>query len=79
MTPGDEKRDRNGTSWKLVPGEFVEVRVPRAGTRRGLIEAVMKDKSGFWLAADGVEPRVFVPLDEDSPGVRPLSEPGDAL
>lgn len=64
MIPEDTPKDRNGSSWKLAPGKYVEVKTSRAGTRRGIIEAVMKDKSGFWLAADGVEPRVFVPLEE---------------
>ncbi len=49
--------------WKPAPGKQVELRTPGCGKRRGVIEAVMKDHSGFWLAADGAEPRVFVFLD----------------
>jgi hypothetical protein len=64
MTPEDRHFDGNGSSWALAPGENIEVRTPRTGTRRGVIETVMKDNSGFWLAAHGVEPRVFVPLEE---------------
>ena len=70
MIPEDKKKDRSGSSWKLAPGEYIEVQASRIGTRRGHIEAVMRDKSGFWLAADGVEPRVFVPLGEKELTIR---------
>lgn len=70
MAPEDEQKDRNGSRWKLAPGEYIEVQAPRIGARRGPIEAVMRDKSGFWMAADGVEPRVFVPLGEKELTIR---------
>ncbi|MET3934694.1 hypothetical protein [Arthrobacter sp. OAP107] len=78
MIPEDEQKDRNGSSWKLAPGEYIEVQAAGIGTRRGTIEAVMRDKSGFWLAADGVEPRVFVPLEEKEQSIRPAPSPGGA-
>lgn len=44
-------------------GDQVLVRRPNY-VRNGIVEAVMYDKSGFWLAADGAEPRVFVLAEE---------------
>ena len=79
MISEDKQKDRNGSSWKLAPGEYVELRTSRGGTRRGIIETIMKDKSGFWLAADGVEPRVFVPLEEKEQSIRPATAPEDVL
>ncbi|MFC9354921.1 hypothetical protein [Arthrobacter sp. NPDC057013] len=76
MIPDDEQKARNGSSWKLAAGEYVEVTAPGIGTRRGTIEAVMRDKSGFWLAADGVEPRVFVPLEEKELRIRSAPSQG---
>lgn len=78
MIPEDEQKDRNGSSWKLAPGEYIEVQAPGIGTRRGTLEAVMRDKSGFWLAADGVEPRVFVPLEEKELSIGSAPSPGGA-
>jgi hypothetical protein len=77
MIPEDRQDDNNDRSLKLAADEKVEVQMSPAVTRRGIIEAVMKDKSGFWLAADGVEPRVFVHLGEDSQSIRLLPSPGD--
>jgi hypothetical protein len=58
------------TRWKPAPGEHVELRRPGSDVRRGVIEAVMRDNSGFWLAADGVEPRVFVSRDDKEQSIR---------
>ncbi|OOP63089.1 hypothetical protein BMF89_07740 [Arthrobacter sp. SRS-W-1-2016] len=50
------------SSWRPASGERVQVRRSGCDVRRGVVEAVMNDNSGFWLAADGVEARVFVLL-----------------
>lgn len=44
-------------------GELIELR--RSGTpfRQGVIESVMPDGSGFWIAAAGVDPRLFIHRD----------------
>lgn len=66
------KRDERSWSRRLLysdpcpgPGDAVELR--RWGTviRRGVVEAVMPDSSGFWLTADGVEHREFVHRQDD--------------
>jgi hypothetical protein len=64
--------------WEPVAGERVEVRRPGHEVRRGVIGAVMKDTSGFWLAADGVEPREFVILADKEQRIRhtPTLTPG---
>lgn len=59
----------NGT-WDPAPGEHVEVRRPGNDLRRGVIDAVMHDNSGFWVAAEGVDPRVFVSLDDNEQSIR---------
>lgn len=60
-----------GSSWVPKPGERVEVRTTSGrDVRRGVIEAVMTDNSGFWLAADGVEARAFVLLDDKEQSIR---------
>ena len=76
MSRKETHEDWAGTNWKLTPGEIVEVCSARNGRRRGVIEEVMKDKSGFWLAADGVEPHIFVALEEQS--VRVTGAPTDS-
>lgn len=55
--------------WEPAPGKHIELRTPGCGKRRGVIEAVMNDHSGFWLAADGAEPRVFVFLDDNEQSI----------
>ncbi|MEA5456906.1 hypothetical protein SPF06_19460 [Sinomonas sp. JGH33] len=48
-------------------GDSVELRRWGFAARRGVVEDVMPDSSGFWLAADGVEHRMFVSIpDEES-------------
>lgn len=56
MIPKDEQNGRNGGNLNLMVGKYVDVRKWRTGTRRGVIEAVMKDKSGFWQNALGAGP-----------------------
>lgn len=50
-------------TWEPTLGERVELRRSERVLRRGRIEAVMHDSSGFWLEADGVDPRIFVHMD----------------
>ncbi|MCH6472390.1 hydroxypyruvate isomerase family protein [Sinomonas terrae] len=61
-------------SWLTDSPERNRAHCPEAGAavelcrggflvRRGIVETVMPDRSGFWLAAEGVEPRAFVHLD----------------
>jgi hypothetical protein len=45
--------------WQCQPGEIVEVRRAGVVARRGLVEAVMPDGSGFWLAANGIDQRLY--------------------
>ena len=88
MIPDQKQEDRDGfitagtnneltsSGWVPKPSERVEVRRTGSDIRRGVIEAVMKDNSGFWLAADGVEPRVFVLLDDQKQGIRRITVAG---
>jgi hypothetical protein len=46
--------------WQALAGELVEVRVSGHLYRRGVVDDVMPDASGFWLAADGVLMREFI-------------------
>lgn len=62
--------------WMPMPSELVEVRRLGHKVRRGVIETVMKDKSGFWLAADGVEPRLFVLLHDQKQTIRRITDSG---
>ncbi len=62
--------------WMPKPSELVEVRRLGYGVRRGVIETVMKDNSGFWLAADGVEPRLFVLLHDQKQTIRRITVSG---
>ncbi|WP_415853445.1 hypothetical protein [Sinomonas sp. G460-2] len=39
----------------------MELRQRGAIFRIGKVEVVMPDGSGFWLAADGADPRLYVP------------------
>lgn len=42
------------------PGDRIELRCWGRILRRGSVETVMPDKSGFWLAQEGVDMRTFV-------------------
>lgn len=70
--------DTELTSSRWVPkrSERVEVRRTGSDIRRGVIETVMKDNSGFWLAAEGVEPRVFVLLHDQKQTIRRIPVSG---
>lgn len=69
--PQKQNKMEANSIWQPSPGEHVEVRKFGSVTRRGVVELVMYDHSGLWLAADGVEPRVFVTLGEGEQDVRP--------
>jgi hypothetical protein len=60
-----EQVNRSNQNWFPAPGDHVEVRRNGSTLRLGTVEIVMHDDSGFWLAADGVEPRVFVHIDDN--------------
>lgn len=51
---------RDQTGWLPNPGDIVELRRWGITLRRGTVEAVMPDRSGFWLAARGVDERAFI-------------------
>lgn len=44
------------------PGDRIEIRRWGRILRRGSVETVMPDKSGLWLAQEGVDMRTFVHL-----------------
>ncbi|MGO4145681.1 hypothetical protein AB4Y77_11395 [Paenarthrobacter sp. YAF11_1] len=46
--------------WQSLAGSIVEVREAGRLYRRGWVEHVMADASGFWLARDGVATREFI-------------------
>lgn len=51
--------------WTPTPGAEVEIRQWGAHLRTGAVETVMPDGRGFWLAALGALPRLFIHLDYD--------------
>jgi hypothetical protein len=51
------------SGWPPLKGDRIEIRQRGLMLRRGSVETVMPDCSGFWLAADGVETRYFVHFD----------------
>lgn len=62
--------------WVPKPSERVEVRRTGSEIRRGAVETVMNDNSGFWLAAEGVEPRLFVLLHDQKQTIRRITVSG---
>jgi hypothetical protein len=61
-----ERSMRKQQTWLPQAGEQVELRRQGRLVRRGTIDAVMHDYSGFWLAADGIDPRVYVDIEDPS-------------
>lgn len=47
-------------AWQDLIGALVEVRKDRIVVREGLVDGVMDDSSGIWIAADGVTTREFI-------------------
>lgn len=46
--------------WQSLVGEIVEVRFDAEIYRKGLVDAVMPDASGLWIALEGVAQREFI-------------------
>lgn len=46
-------------------GDVVELLLHGRTLRTGAVEAVMPDGTGFWLAADGIDTRLYVHTRED--------------
>lgn len=46
--------------WQALAGEVVEVRLGGQLYRTGVVDDVMPDRSGLWLARDGFLPRKFI-------------------
>ncbi|XAS74245.1 hypothetical protein VUN82_10665 [Micrococcaceae bacterium Sec5.1] len=61
------------SGWVPKPSELVEVRRFGGEVRRGVIDTVMRDNSGFWLAAEGIEPRLFVFLHDQKQTIRRIT------
>lgn len=59
------------TEWRSVLGAMVEVRLGMSLYRVGLVDDVIPDASGIWLAADGFHSRNSSKI----PGLQPLDEP----
>jgi hypothetical protein len=68
--------ERTSSGWRPKPSELVEVRRLGGEVRRGVIDTVMRDNSGFWLAAEGVEPRLFVFLHDAKQTIRRITVSG---
>lgn len=55
------KTNRHAADWTLFGGQIVEVQGFSGDLyRRGVVEHVMPDSSGVWLAADGAYTREFI-------------------
>lgn len=65
--------------WAPQPGDSVELRSWGSTTRRGTVEAVMPDQSGFWVAAEGVDERAFVHLEYEDIEIWTPNPPPDLL
>ena len=50
---------RLSTDWLCQIGDTVEIRIGSEAVRRGVVEAVMPDGSGLWLAANGTDHRAY--------------------
>lgn len=50
--------------WRVLAGAVVEVRMGHKLYRRGLVDDVMPDGSGLWLASEGADPREFILRDD---------------
>jgi hypothetical protein len=46
--------------WQALAGELVEVRLGGHLYRTGVVDDVMPDASGLWIARDGLFPRKFI-------------------
>lgn len=48
------------TEWQSLRGTIIDVRLHGEFYRRGLVDDVMPDASGVWLAANGHHPREYI-------------------
>ncbi len=53
-----------GGEWLPSIGDLVGLRRNGVRERTGVVEAVMPDHTGFWLAADGPDTRKYIPMDK---------------
>ncbi|MFJ6313581.1 hypothetical protein [Pseudarthrobacter oxydans] len=51
-------------------GDVVELRRDGALFRVGAVETVMPDGTGFWLASQGLDTRIYVPSSQDELDIR---------
>jgi hypothetical protein len=51
-------------TWEPATADVVELSRHGRTIRVGVVESVMPDGKGFWLAAQGLDTRVYVPNDE---------------
>ncbi|MGY3565256.1 hypothetical protein ACVWWH_000949 [Sinomonas sp. RB5] len=51
--------------WTPAPGAEVEIRQWGNPLRKGVVETVMPDGRGFWLAAEDAWPRLLIHLGSD--------------
>lgn len=52
------------TDWRLREGDVIELRCDGTVIRRGVVDAVMFDGSGLWLAAAGADHRKYLERDD---------------
>jgi hypothetical protein len=60
-----EKQLHPAADWHRLVGLQVELRRPEGDVRSGIVDAVMPDGSGLWLAADGANLRTYIHNDGD--------------
>lgn len=57
--------------WVPSAGDPVELRQDGTTVRTGFAESIMPDGTGFWIAAQGPDLRMYIPLDDSGLYVRP--------
>jgi hypothetical protein len=62
MTPPEWTLNVQPHQWPTLHGTAVEIWLHGRLYRRGLVDAVMPDESGLWLAADGSDSREFISI-----------------
>lgn len=56
----DREADQQTRSWNSPVGSLVEVRLDGKIYRQGIVDDVMPDASGVWIASDGVHSREYI-------------------
>jgi hypothetical protein len=59
-TAASDTKLYRSSDWHRLTGRFVEVRRGEQLYRRGIVDSVMPDGSGVWLAADATYSRKYV-------------------